>query len=90
MLIGRITSGTIKVGQRVTAVDMDGKEVESAKVFKLIRRFGTGQIEISEAGAGDIVLVAGFTKATVTHTINEEGKSEVIPVSKYKLYIIIF
>lgn len=90
MLIGRITSGTIKVGQRVTAVDMDGKEVESAKVFKLIRRFGTGQIEISEAGAGDIVLVAGFTKATVTHTINEEGKSEVITVSKYKLYIIIF
>lgn len=81
MLIGRISSGTVKVGQRVTAVDMEGKEVETNKVFKLIRRFGTGQIEINEAGAGDIVLLSGFQKATVTHTINEEGKLDVIPVS---------
>lgn len=79
MLIGRINSGTVKVGQKVCAIDQDGKEIESTKVFKLVKKFGTQQIELNEAGAGDIVSLAGFSTATVTHTINEEAKNYVIP-----------
>jgi len=35
---------------------------------------------MSKAVAGDIVSIAGFTNATVTHTLNEYGKTTVIPV----------
>lgn len=79
MLIGRINSGIIKVGQKVCAINQEGKEVDEGKVFKLIKRYGTQQIEMLEAGAGDIVSIAGFSKATVTDTINHEGKSNIIP-----------
>lgn len=79
MLIGRIHSGILKVGQRVTAIDQDGKPAESSKVFKLIKRYGTKQMEVDEVGAGDIVSVAGFTTATVTHTINDLGQNKIIP-----------
>ena len=79
MLIGRINSGTVKLGQKVCAVDQDGKEIESTKVFKLIKKFGTQQVELNEAGAGDIVSLAGFSTATVTHTINEDNKKFVMP-----------
>ena len=37
------------------------------------------QLEIARAVAGDIVQIAGFTNAIVTHTINEMGRNEVIP-----------
>lgn len=81
MLIGRIHSGMVQVGMKVSAFDQTGKQVESAKVFKLVRKFGTQQIELKVAGAGDIILLSGFNLATVTHTINKEGNSTVIPVS---------
>jgi len=36
---------------------------------------------MAKAVAGDIVSIAGFTNATVNHTLNEIGKGIVIPVS---------
>lgn len=79
MLIGRIHTGKIEVGQKVSAVDQDGKVIDSAKVFKLVRRFGTKQIELTRAGAGDIILLAGLPNGTVTHTINSFGGTKIIP-----------
>lgn len=35
---------------------------------------------MNKAVAGDIVSIAGFTNATVNHTLNEPGKNVVIPV----------
>jgi len=40
MLIGRILSGKIAVGDRVQAVDSNGVTVEQAKVIKIIKKFG--------------------------------------------------
>jgi GTP-binding protein len=80
MLIGRIASGKVKVGDKITSMDQDGKVVENAKVFKIIRRYGVHQIELDSAVAGDIVSIAGIEKSTVTNTLNSAGKSEVIPV----------
>ena len=80
MLIGRIESGVAKTGMLVTAVDQNGTVVETNKIFKMVRRFGTKQIEINEAGAGDIVLISGLVNGTVTHTINKAGNTNVIKV----------
>lgn len=80
MLIGRISSGKVNVGDKITTVDQTGKVVESNKVFKIIRRFGVHQIELNSAVAGDIVSIAGFEKTTVTNTLNTIGGTSVIPV----------
>ena len=83
MLIGRINSGKISVGDRVQSVDQNGNFFELAKIYKIIRRFGVHQIELQTAVAGDIVSIAGFEKTTVTHTINSIGNTSVIPVYIY-------
>jgi GTP-binding protein len=79
MLIGRITSGQVKVKDPIFAIDLKGQIVEHGRVFKIIRRYGMAQVEMAKAVAGDIVSIAGLTKATVTNTLNEPGKSVVIP-----------
>ncbi len=85
MLIGRINSGKINAGDRVQSVDQNGNFFESAKIQKIIRRFGVHQIELQSAVAGDIVSIAGFEKSTVTHTINAVGNNQVIPVNSFNL-----
>lgn len=60
MLIGRIFSGKIAVGDKVQAVDSTKNVVETAKIIKIIKKFGMNQIELDNAYAGDIVSVAGF------------------------------
>ncbi len=79
MLIGRIASGRVNVGDRIHSVDQKGNKIEVNKVYKIIRRFGVHQIELQTAVAGDIVSIAGFEKATVTHTLNALTHSHVIP-----------
>ena len=73
----------VKVGDKITSVDQSGNVIDNAKVFKIIRRYGVHQIELDSAVAGDIVSIAGIEKSTVTHTLNESGKTEVIPVRKF-------
>lgn len=87
MLIGRVASGMIKVGDRLNALDGKGVFIEGGKVLKIIRRFGTKQVinyliklELTQGGAGDIISISGFEKATVTHTLNTEKTNIVIPV----------
>lgn len=60
MLIGRILSGKIGVGDKVHAVDALGVPVEQAKIIKIIKKFGMNQVELDHAYAGDIVSIAGF------------------------------
>ena len=79
MLIGRINQGRIQLGDKLSAVDSTGNTVESSKIIKIIKKFGTNQVELDTAYAGDIVSIAGFTQGTVNHTINAFGKNEVIP-----------
>lgn len=46
MLIGRIHSGKLAIGDKVHAVDATGKSVESTKVLKIIKKFGMTQVEL--------------------------------------------
>jgi GTP-binding protein len=79
MLIGRINSGKLNIGDRIHSVDQKGKSAEVNKVHKIIRRFGVHQIELQTAVAGDIISIAGFEKSTVTHTLNHPSHSLIIP-----------
>ena len=44
MLIGKITSGSIKVNDKVSVVDQDSNIVEKNKILKIVRRYGTSQV----------------------------------------------
>lgn len=79
MLIGRVQSGKITVGDKLQAVDSTGQMVEQAKIIKIIKKFGMAQVELDQAFAGDIVSIAGISNGTVNHTINPIGKFAVIP-----------
>ena len=68
LLIGKVESGVIKVGQTLIAKSHDGM-IESAKITKILKRKGMVYIAVDCANVGDIVSVAGFDKATVGHTL---------------------
>ena len=50
-------------------LDHDGKLIESGRVTKVLAFRGLERTPVDEAGAGDIVAIAGLPNATVAHTI---------------------
>ncbi|MRU16933.1 translational GTPase TypA [Roseovarius sp. A21] len=69
ILTGRVESGRLKVGQTVQALSRVGQKIEQFRVTKIQAFRGLGQQDIDEAVAGDIVSIAGMSKATVADTI---------------------
>lgn len=79
--IGRVNRGTIKQGQPVAVIDHDGK-VKQARIEKLFGFQGLKRIEIPEAGAGDIVAIAGIREINIGETIADPQNPEALPVLK--------
>ncbi|MGR3713197.1 MAG: translational GTPase TypA [Shimia sp.] len=69
ILTGRVESGTLKVGATVQALTRIGQKIEQFRVTKVQAFRGLAQQDIDEAQAGDIVSIAGMSKATVADTI---------------------
>ena len=72
-LTGRIVQGRARVNDSVTAINLDGKVVEQGRLPKLLRFEGTERVPVNEANAGDIVCIAGLTRASVSDTIGASG-----------------
>jgi len=60
LALGRVSSGTVKVGDPIQALNRDGEVLEQGKVTKLFARRGLGPVVLDTAQAGDIVQVAGL------------------------------
>ncbi|MDE2030481.1 MAG: translational GTPase TypA, partial [Alphaproteobacteria bacterium] len=69
ILTGRIQTGTVKTNMPVKAMTRDGQLIEQGRVSKIMAFRGLERIPIEEAEAGDIVAIAGLTKATVADTL---------------------
>ncbi len=69
ILTGRIHSGSISPNTSVHALDRDGKVVDTGRVSKLLSFRGLNRTPIDKASAGDIVAIAGLSKATVADTL---------------------
>lgn len=69
LLTGRVESGKLKVGATVQALSRIGQKIEQFRVTRIQAFRGLGQQEIDEAVAGDIVSIAGMSKATVADTV---------------------
>src|SRR5207244_11226395 len=65
IITGRITSGSIKPNQQVKVLHADGKVIEQGRLTKILAFRGLERTPLEEAESGDIVAIAGLTKATV-------------------------
>jgi GTP-binding protein len=79
LLTGRVESGRIAPGMAIKALSRDGKEIERGRISKLLGFRGLKRQPIDEAFAGDIVAVAGLSKATVADTISALELTEALP-----------
>ena len=69
VLTGRVESGTARAGQSVKALNRDNNQVETFRISKVLAFRGLSQQPIETAEAGDIVTLAGMSKATVADSI---------------------
>ena len=69
LLTGRVEAGRAKAGDTVKALSRDGERIEQFRISKVLAFRGLNQTPIDEAQAGDIVTLAGMSKATVADTI---------------------
>ncbi len=79
ILTGRIESGSLKVNTQIKALSHAGGTIETARASKIMAFRGLKRTALDEAFAGDIVSVAGFTKATVADTLCANEVTEAIP-----------
>ncbi len=79
ILTGRVEAGTLKTGETIKALSRDGERVEQFRVTKILAFRGLAQQPIDLAEPGDIVSLAGMSKATVADTLCATDVTEAIP-----------
>ena len=77
--IGRVFRGTIKVGDQVSLLKLDGT-TKNFRVTKLFGFFGLDRVEIDQAVAGDLIAVSGMEDIFVGETITPVDHQEALPV----------
>lgn len=79
--VGRMNRGKIRQGQSVTVIDREGKK-KTARIEKLFGFQGLKRVEIEEAGAGDIIAIAGIKDINIGETIADPAHPDPLPVLK--------
>jgi len=79
LLTGRIQSGKATPGMAIHALGLDGKEIERGRITKVLAFRGLKRQPIDDAEAGDIVAIAGLSKATVADTLCAMDVTEALP-----------
>lgn len=78
LAIGRIFSGSVKVGDWVSMVNGSGETIKT-KITSLYEFQGLERFEIREASVGDIVALAGIEGINIGDTITDAEKPEPLP-----------
>jgi len=80
LLTGRIESGKAIPGMAIKALDRDGKQIEQGRITKVLAFRGLKRQPVDEgAEAGDIVAIAGMSKATVADTLCALEVTDALP-----------
>jgi len=79
LLTGRVESGRLTAGMAIKALSREGKEIERGRISKLLAFRGLKRTAVDEAFAGDIVAVAGLSKATVADTLCAPEVADALP-----------
>ena len=75
LAIARVYEGTVRAGQTIIVKKPDG-ESRTAKITKLFTFKGIERVDVQEAVAGDIVIVAGIADAYIGETITTDESVE--------------
>jgi len=78
LAIGRIYDGTIKDGDNIFVKNVDGS-IMPGKITKLFTFKGVSRVEVKEAEAGDIVMIAGLPDIFIGETITNDKDAETLP-----------
>ncbi len=81
LAICRIYEGIIKIGETVFLKKTDGTTV-SGRITKLFTFEGLQKKEVTEAVAGDIIMLAGFPTIEIGETITETADQPALPTIK--------
>ncbi len=90
MAVGRVRNGTVRIGQRVAIVRDEAEDADgsvqpgrtatlSGTVTALQTAHGIERVDITEAGPGDIVSVAGLPEVTIGDTITDPADPRLLP-----------
>jgi len=79
LLTGRIESGKAVPGMALKALSRDGKIIEQGRITKVLAFRGLKRQPVDSAEAGDIVAIAGMSKATVADTLCALEVTEALP-----------
>ena len=80
LLTGRIEAGRAVPGLAIKALSRDGKEIERGRITKVLAFRGLKRQPIDAgAEAGDIVAIAGLSKATVADTLCALEVTDALP-----------
>jgi GTP-binding protein len=78
MATGRIFNGKVRAGETVAMIKQDGS-ITRGRITKLLGYEGLKQVDIEEAGTGDIVTVAGFENVSIGETLASAEEPIAVP-----------
>lgn len=76
--VGRIHSGTAKVGDSMILIRPDGK-IEQQRITKMYEYAGNNRVETEAAYAGDIIAMSGFDNVHIGDTFSDPANTEPLP-----------
>ncbi|MEZ5893651.1 MAG: GTP-binding protein [Parvularculaceae bacterium] len=79
LLTGRIVSGTARPGTTMKALSRAGKMIEQVRITKVLAFRGLKRQPVEEAFPGDIVAIAGYSKASVSDTLCDLAVTDALP-----------
>ena len=68
-LIGKVLQGSASVNESVKVINLKGEKIEVGRLTKLLRFEGMAKIPVDKVEAGDIICIAGLSKASVADTV---------------------
>ena len=78
LAIGRIFSGTVRVGETVAVGKRDGS-LQTNKVTKLFVFDGLKRVDVAEAPSGEVVALAGFEGISIGETVTSAANPSPLP-----------
>lgn len=82
LAIARIYDGVAKKGQAVMIKQDGSDEIKKGKIVKMSGYKGVSQVELEEAFAGDIILIAGLEDINIGETLTDNEDAEPLPAIK--------
>ncbi len=76
--VGRVFAGTIKAGQKLARLTVDGKNLPETARYLYVHH-GLGKVEVPEASAGEIIALAGLEGIAIGETLADPQNPVALP-----------